>query len=221
MEGAMALDVEGFFSGLAMHLRKRSKDIAEIATMAAIEHWVQFEAATLLTRRGSREKYGIGGGTLKTPTWWVVCEHKKIDLYITGPQSPHAIEFKAIHNNKNFYSKVREARHDLNKKLDPEVGQPHRTVFAIVTHVLYEAGAKYVPLRESPRGKKVEAGRFKELLTTELASNRQFYKGCSPTRIVRWEQITSLDEAPYAIPQMGSFVELALIKPAEVSQHGR
>lgn len=208
----MALDIEGFFGGLATHLRKRSQDITQIATMAAIEHWVQFEAAAFLARRDSREKYGIGGGKQNEPDWWLTCEYKKIDLYVEGLDSSHAIEFKAVHNNKNFYTKVLEARRDLEKHLAPEVGRPHSAVIAIVSHALYANNSRYKPLRETPRGNELKAEPFKELFKTELASTDPRYNGYMPTRITCWEMITSLEKAPYIVPGNGSFVALALIK---------
>lgn len=127
-----------------------------LAVMMAMERWFQMDAAILLDAQ--RDRCGIGGGDAGTPDWWVTCEYQGVDIWLERPNHHGvAIELKAIHNNKNFYTKVLEVRSDLTPEMKPVPSSvPHveRVGLVVVTYVRYakEHSGRYMPLRSSRRG---------------------------------------------------------------------
>jgi hypothetical protein len=73
------LDIRRFFDDLCDHLRDRASTVRSLAIMAAMERWVQFEAAALLDIR--RACYGLTGGTSEIPDWWITMESHKVDIW--------------------------------------------------------------------------------------------------------------------------------------------
>jgi hypothetical protein len=208
----MPFSTKKFFSLLADHLEKRSDNVAHLTTMAAIERWVQFEGAALLSSSAGRTECGITGGTSTDPRWWVVCEYKTVDLLVQGPRATVAIEFKAVHNNKNFRNKVREIRWDLSKPLDSRLDVDQRSAIAVVAYARYHDSDRYKPLRMSPRGPLVESSRLGALLKEALASDDDYYRRLPGARVVKWRRIADLEGAPYVERGCGAYAALALIE---------
>lgn len=113
--------VPSFFDFFITHLQQeeRRRMLTSIAVTAAPEHWLSLEAAALLDV--NRVRFGLGeplDDRHNVPRWLIAAERKKVDLWIEdqlGEQPPHSVEFKVVHNNKNAYHKIWEARRDLQK----------------------------------------------------------------------------------------------------------
>jgi hypothetical protein len=209
----MAFKIHAFFDGLVEHLKSRRDDVAQMAVMAAIEHWVQFEAAALLVR--NRSQYGISGGEPEDPSWFVSAEHSKLDLWITNSVIGHAVEFKAVHNNKNLKTKAWEIRNDLSKKTKP-VGykgkEPKRWAIAILVYAGYarDHEGNYVCFGggRNPTTRDKTWSQLDEWLADQ---DPWFEKAIPVRRAGRRQVVTSLDGAPYIERGQGSDVSLALI----------
>lgn len=115
--------VPAFFDYLITHFQQdeRRRMLASIAVTTAPEHWLSLEAAALLDV--NRERFGLEerlDARHNVPRWLIAAERKKVDLWVEdqrNEESPHAVEFKVVHNNKNAYSKIWEIRRDLCKQI--------------------------------------------------------------------------------------------------------
>lgn len=87
--------------------RELTGDLSLLAAGAAFEAWLAFEARILLERH--RNHLGIAA------MHWTANEYRKVDLGVwEGSDTIDvAMEFKLIHNNKNWRSKADEAWGDL------------------------------------------------------------------------------------------------------------
>jgi hypothetical protein len=211
----MSLDVDKFFDELVQHLRSRSDVVASLAVMGAVEHWIQFEAAALVDR--SRSKLGIDGSSGPTPNWWVACEPRKVDLWIEGPDEAVAIEFKTVHNNKNFYAKVWELRSDLtpSRKPVPGVATPVRRFGIIVVtcvHYIPSSSGRFVVLRTAPRERPMNKSEIEWELRHALGDLDPWYQGLPAIRVLRGPHpVCDLKLAHYVDPTSESDVALWLV----------
>ncbi len=99
---------------------RRRRVVSLLAGGAAFESWLAFEtrllAETHRAELGLAETIDERGATL--PRYSIVNEHRKVDLCILDGGDPAAdplltLEFKLIHNNKNWEAKCDEVREDL------------------------------------------------------------------------------------------------------------
>jgi hypothetical protein len=104
-----------FFDELCKHLNKKEKKelLKTIVPVAAAEHWLTMEAAYVADT--NRAKLGIDGEKDGVPIWHILPERGKVDLWISNNKSGTVIEFKAIHNNKNFAERVASLSNDACK----------------------------------------------------------------------------------------------------------
>lgn len=70
----------------------------------------------------NRAKLGIDGEKDSTPIWHILPERCKVDLLITNNKSGTVIEFKAIHNNKNFAQRIVSLSNDACKAKEKSKG---------------------------------------------------------------------------------------------------
>lgn len=199
-----------FYQHLVQHLRERSGFLRSLSVMAAAEHWVQFEAAALLDAR--RADYGLRGGTEASPAWWIACERRKVDIWLQGPDSAAAIELKAIHNNKNFDTKLAELRADLSDaKPVPRDGNVARFGIFVGTYARYtDSRSTYRAMRTQPRGPYVTQKQFIDLLRRNLETVGDRKE--DQLRLAKMQPITSLDGSPYIESGHGSGVWLGLVE---------
>jgi hypothetical protein len=206
----MTFKVRPFFLDLVYHLqKKRWRTVRSLATMVAVERWVQMEAAAMVDAR--RARYGIEGGTRNLPLWDIACERHRFDLWIAPAEGdPVAIEFKAIHNNKNLPKKAWELRHDLT------VGRrlPSRRVslhgIAVITYADYGPSSPYRPLRSPGTKTALPPKDFWKRLNEELCSPDV---GAPKLRIKEVKSIVSLEGAPNVVRRSNSEVWLAHVVP--------
>ena len=87
--------------------RERSRDLSMLAAGGAFEQWISFEARLVLEK--NRNDLGIDDA------FWTANEYKKVDLGVWEDWTTlhTAIEFKLIHNNKNWRAKVNSLWGDL------------------------------------------------------------------------------------------------------------
>lgn len=88
--------------------------ISTLAAGAAFEGWLAFETRLLVER--NREELGLGGFAKSGPRFWTANEYRNIDFYVGDVihDAPVlALEFKLIHNNKNWSKKADEVWGDL------------------------------------------------------------------------------------------------------------
>lgn len=117
------LSVPSFFDGLVAHLQteERQRMLSSLAVMVSPELWLSSEAAAFLdTNRPEFDLAEPLDSRPNVPRWLVAAERGKVDLWVADQreQEPSiAIEFKVLHNNKNFYTKVWEIRRDLDKTI--------------------------------------------------------------------------------------------------------
>ena len=212
----MAFNINSYFEGLVSHLIRRKRELRALAVMSATEHWVQFEGAALLATK--RDQFGLGGSKNGVPKWLVAAERGKLDLWITNYKTAYVIEFKAVHNNKNFYEKVRQTRSDLSRSkipddypLPPAAAPPRRWAIVVLTYTHYQSGQEghFSPLRAERQ--LVQGSEFQELLRGELRSLDQRYEKMPSAKILDVRPIVELDDAPYIERGHGSCVALALV----------
>jgi hypothetical protein len=136
------------------HLRAREKQkgtVSLLATGAAFESWLSFEARLLLERERTR----LG---LTSDHCWIGNEYKKVDLGIIQYDDTRtwaherwfaAIEFKMVYNNKNWKSQCDAAWNDLfppartakqGLKFAPDGG---RIAFIVIVRREYADGDPY------------------------------------------------------------------------------
>jgi hypothetical protein len=103
---------------------KSAELVSSLASGAAFEAWLSFEARLLLEQH--REEFGLADiiqdsdGT-PVPRYYFANEWRKVDLCVSEyrPEAPEldscltTIEFKLIHNNKNWPTKLTEVHEDL------------------------------------------------------------------------------------------------------------
>lgn len=128
--------------------------VSLLAAGAGFEEWLAFEARLVLEshreRLGLADTYSQDGHTFDRH--WIGNEYSKVDLFISNTdhdtdRNPLAvIEFKLIHNNKNWASKVEEVRTDLfplegtkKARFRPEL----RAAFAGVVGKVYRVPDRY------------------------------------------------------------------------------
>jgi hypothetical protein len=183
--------------------------------MVALERWVQMEAAALLD--ANRERYGIAGGSAAAPAWWVTCEYGAVDIWLEGPTEAVAIELKAIHNNKNFYSKLAEVRSDLTpglKRVPAHATNVTRMGIIVVSYARYlNVGAReFVPLRSSPRGPMMSRDEYLTELTNGLLDEDRWYGESARLRVHELREVASLEDAHYIEPGQRSAIWLGLVE---------
>jgi len=204
--------MNAFFDDLVSHFRSRAEQVRSLAVMVANEHWFQMESAALLDQK--REKYGIGGGPARTPDWWIACEYKSVDLWIQKQDDSRgvAIEFKAVHNNKNFWDKIKGIRKDLSKekKIPPIKGAVSRYEIIVGTF------AWYVPGHDDryPLLTALKAQDFKKEMAKTLKDPDEWYDGLPLVKLMRWESICDLEDARYIDKGHGCGVWLGLAEAA-------
>jgi hypothetical protein len=215
----MTFNTVKFFDALANHLVNRSDDVRALAVMAAMEHWIQFEAAALVDR--NRKALGIGGVRNEdgTPAYWVACEPSKVDLWIEGDDEALAIEFKVVHNNKNLYTKVSELRRDLaTSKAVPNTEVPVRRVGVILSvcvQYMPPYGRRYPVLRASPKDAALADEEFEAEVVKALADSDPWYQGRASLSVVKGPaEIADLRQAHYVDKSKGGAVKLWLVGSA-------
>ena len=143
--------------------------------------------------------------------WWITCEHKKVDMWLANraETAAVAIEFKAIHNNKNFRSKVCEVRYDLSDaKVTPATRAPVvRYAIIVCTFAWYTRGEEGNYVRSS-----MQPDQFKTAIEDELQSVQAYYVGLPTAHLVAWENICDLENAHYLETSKGCGVWLGLVK---------
>lgn len=211
--GDMSFRVDRFFSDLSKRLVERKDELAALAVMASLEHWLQFEAAAMVAT--DRERYGVDGGTADLPDWLVAAERAKLDLWISEGSVATVVEFKVIHNNKNFWSKIREVRSDLGRKKKPKGyagAVPERWCVALLTYAKYAEGQEGDYEELSYRRHQPTAKTFYEWFEGDLSSGDAWYGRTAKAIQVHRKTLVSLDGAPYIKKGQGSEVSLALVK---------
>ena len=119
--------------------------VSRLASGAAFEAWLSFEARLLM--ESHRAELSLAGLTMDrhnepVDRYWIANEHAKVDVGVLDVADEHgeweiALEFKIIHNNKNWRSKCDEIWGDLL----PGVGTtkagilPRRGRYAVVAVV--------------------------------------------------------------------------------------
>ncbi len=106
--------------------------VSRFASGAAFEAWLSFEARLLLeSYRAELSLAGLTMDRFQEPVdrYWIANEHAKVDLGVldVGDESRTweiALEFKIIHNNKNWKSKCDEIWGDLL----PRAGAPKASI---------------------------------------------------------------------------------------------
>jgi len=105
------------------HFASRPGILENVAAGAAFEEWFALECRLAIeasrTQLGLTEKSSCDGHDVWR--YWTANEYKKVDLFIgdyagDGDESDAcyaAIEFKLIHNNKNWHDKCEQVHHDL------------------------------------------------------------------------------------------------------------
>jgi hypothetical protein len=104
-------------SCIQKHMTGRSAALRRLAAGAAFETWFAFESR--LAVEDAREALGLDapgdyqGQAVKR--YWTANEYRKVDLYVGDVRGNclAAIEFKLIHNNKNWGAKCEEVWADL------------------------------------------------------------------------------------------------------------
>jgi len=115
--------VPAFFDHLSKHLQQdeRRQMLSSLAVSVAPELWVSLESAALLDI--SRARFGLEerlDTRSNVPRWLIAAERYKVDLWVQdlrAEQHSVSIEFKVVHNNKDAYTKIREARRDMAKHI--------------------------------------------------------------------------------------------------------
>lgn len=116
--------VPAFYDYLVTHFQQseRRRMLSSLAVSVAPELWISLESAALLDI--NRSRFGLDeslGERSNVPRWLIAAERKKVDLWVEdlrGDESPVAIEFKMVHNNKNAYSQIRSIRKDFAKTIN-------------------------------------------------------------------------------------------------------
>jgi hypothetical protein len=210
-----------FFNGFCDHLEhQRASTLAYISVVAAQECWAQFEALAWL--HSNRELVGLHGGDSERLAYDVLAEVHKIDLWIQEPrgtpdQKGIGIQFKVIHNNKNFRSKVLELRRDISNTRQPPNGFVGANVqnagIAILVYVRYIKGLEggYKLLRNENRGSPVTPDEFLNMFRAECASNSNGVSALIP--IAGPRRVVLLDGQPYIDPScIGCAIWLVLLR---------
>lgn len=115
--------VPAFFNYLITHFQQdeRRQMLSSLAVTVAPELWISLESAALLDI--NRSRFGLEDRLdtrSNVPRWLIAAERYKVDLWIQdmcAEEPSVSIEFKVIHNNKNFYRKIWEIRNDIAKTI--------------------------------------------------------------------------------------------------------
>ncbi len=115
-----ALELCKMLDAALVEREKTDHAVSVLAGGAAFELWLAFEARILVESPQGRKRLGLEGEA-KDPSFperfWTGNEVEKFDLYVGDCDDPEdcalAVEFKLVHNNKNWQSKVDEVWADL------------------------------------------------------------------------------------------------------------
>lgn len=212
-------DVPAAFKLLAAHLAERKDVVRFLAVTAAMERWVQFEAAALIDQ--NRDALGIGGEfATGLPRWWIACEHKRRDLWLRDQGDPHVhvegggvgVEFKAVHNNKNYVNRVASIRADLTTDAALSDGPDWGVIVATYVQYARASGSLYWALRDVDRTP-LTATRFWKRLHEDLRSKDARWGETTPLDVVDHATVASLRDAHYVDPSVdGCEVRLLLVQ---------
>ena len=178
-------NIELFFDDLVRHLKSREETIRSLSVMTGLERWVQFEAAALLDKK--RSAYDLGAPNI-SPDTWITCEHDGVDIWIEPKESPsYMIELKAVHNNKNFVSKINEIRIDLSTRGKQSLACSMTVKRYGVVELTYQqftvtGQGEYIYLRDQPRGAISTRASFLTRFNALLCEPPQVVRGGSPLR---------------------------------------
>lgn len=111
-------------------LQRRKRDLPLLVEGAAFELWLAFEARLVLEH--NRHALGVD------PEHWTANEFKKVDLGVwEGWENlVTAIEFKMIHNNKNWSNKVDQIWSDLRPERGSDKANLKPTLRASIAAVV-------------------------------------------------------------------------------------
>ena len=210
------MNVLRFFDNYVEYLRERSETVKYLAVSAASEAWFAAEAAALMNRR--RNEIGVAGlsdtsSACNAPRRLIILERGKVDLSIIDieqKEKDYAFEFKLLHNNKNYRSKIAELKRDVARGVGL---QRDSWGVAICFHLIFD---------EKHRGNYQPIGGFKSPVTAEAMTETWAEAMAVPSQdehpALEWavtpQLICTLDDANYIAPDNGASVSVGLVRQA-------
>lgn len=209
--------IPAYFDLLVSHLHheNRNKILRSISVTSAPEHWLSLEAAGVLDT--NREHLGLSealDSRPNVPRWLVAAERRKVDLWVedqTEEGDPISVEFKVIHNNKNFNERILSLRRDFEKQFTDYVC-PERWGIALLVYVRFYDDQSGIFAYD--RGL-TDLDTFLHAFKQSIAVRDRVYGSPALELVFEPVEICDLTKSNYIDPDKGeSAIYMALVKQA-------